>query len=737
MPATVTWLGKAQDKVSRELLAQFARELKAAFPAAGAVTVCDCFGGYSRNQNRKVVLGVETRSRRAYESHVVKLGDNAVVSADFDGWNRCILNHHFASRIFVSVKRQALPNGRAAIVYQDAFRFFGDMQEAEGSESLEHVAFQAIHNGRPDVVSVERVIRQLYTELFRCFYRSPRQDLRGASRFYRRRLRRAMDRWRADPGRRELRRDLVWLLCSHETPDAPRPPAYLDAYDYVGWALREGRLPPTLTGRSHGDLHGRNVLVGVQRGEAEYPAVFDYGEMSNRNVLVWDFVKLECELKVRFLLALYEDAEACRCLLAMAIGDRAVPAAPIDPERPTASSDPRALRARRLAFAFRFEHVLASLTRRIHELADPGAMQPPGGRRITGNAHLDRALCLIMRIRQEAALCLGDGQPQRGGRGRWRDEYYFGLAAYGLSTAKFDYRETETGFACVSSGVAVAQIDDAVRVVCEQAAARASALPQVGSRRGHPYPSYRVPLAHARRLWKGRRSPAALARAIAILDAARRHYDYAVPVHQEYVLLLAETGRYRDALQLLEPMEDICAVFHDVETLSRIGRICKSLGDRALELDPVPVDRLVGHPAHQWYETALMRYRDAFALSDDRYPGINAATLCAILGRRADARRLARRVLRGSERADLGSMDAEGAYWLLATRGEACLLQARWDEAARAYGEALALLPADQGGLAQSVYSQLSRLRWALGAPVERVLSLFHASPFRLTKPLD
>ena len=65
--------------------------------------------------------------------------------------------------------------------------------------------------------------------------------------------------------------------------------------DLHRWFYAAQQVPSTLVGCSHGDLHGRNILVGVRRGEAEFPVVYDCGEMSPRNVLVWDFVKLEME----------------------------------------------------------------------------------------------------------------------------------------------------------------------------------------------------------------------------------------------------------------------------------------------------------------------------------------------------------------------------------------------------------------------------------------------------------
>ena len=61
--------------------------------------------------------------------------------------------------------------------------------------------------------------------------------------------------------------------------------------------------------------HARNVLVGVRRGEVQYPAVFDYGDMSDHNVLAWDFAKLETELKARLLPVIMGDGAVSAFLI--------------------------------------------------------------------------------------------------------------------------------------------------------------------------------------------------------------------------------------------------------------------------------------------------------------------------------------------------------------------------------------------------------------------------------------
>ncbi len=710
---------RAASKIRRDLEAQFERELKSLFPTARAITVYECFHGYSNKQGEKVVLGVEVRSPKSHGAHIVKLGSRGELAPDYDGWRRCFKGKPFSSRIFVSVEKKPLPRNRVAIIYHDAFQLYGDGVDAQ-PHNLETVVRWAIHDDKPNPESVERVIRQIYADMARWFYLGPRIDAEKALDYYLCRLRRAMKPWREDAWRVELRRDLIWLFCGQDAPDS-HDGCYLDAYDFVQWVMaRRGRVPETLVGNSHGDLHGRNILVGIQRGEAEYPSVFDYGEMRDNNVLVWDYVKLETELKVRLLLGLHADKESRQTLFSLADRNEQWQSLANGGD-PSAEKDERAIRAEQLAFAFEFEKLLARLTSRIGCTSEAGSPDPPGGRKITGNRKLDRAIAILLRVRQEAALWLGEHQPQRSSRNAWRDEYYFALAIYGLSTAKWDYKCSETGFALVSAGVAVSQVSTASVTVRQQIEAKQPPKP--------PYPCYRVPLAHARRLWKKKRTT----RALGLLKKAETWFHHAVPLLQEYALMLAGTNQDKNALDLLKPLQDLCGVFRDFETLSRIGRTYKDLGDEALKARHVEFSELSGHPAAQFYRTACIRYKEAVELAkpDQRfYPGVNAATMAFLAGEE-DAGRLAQDVLDNCRHLDFGAISGDDHFWILVSEGEASLLVKNAKVAADFYAGALSRLNDDQSaGMVQSAYDQLSRLWWALGEEVVgKVVRVFEQHP--------
>jgi len=303
-------------------------------------------------------------------------------------------------------------------------------------------------------------------------------------------------------------------------------------------------------------------------------------------------------------------------------------------------------------------------------------------------------------------LCLGENQPHRSSRDAWKDEYYFALAVYGLATAKWDYKEFETGFALVSAGTALAQLSTIPAMIAEQL----SSNPAPHS----PYPCYRIPLVLAHRLWRAGKAGDALQ----ILEQAVPQFPHAVPLLQEYGLMLTEARRYDEALKLLTPLQDLCRVFRDCETLSRAGRTYKSMGDRAWEDNPVPVEELSHHAASQFYSAAFERYSQAFGVADPKvkyYPGVNAATIALLRGMKQETERYAHEVLQGCATQDLGALDADDRFWVLASEGEASLVLQDSKAAATYYHQALAGLTSDQAGMAQSAYDQLCRLWQALG----------------------
>ncbi len=167
-------------------------------------------------------------------------------------------------------------------------------------------------------------------------------------------------------------------------------------------------------GCAHGDLHGRNVLVGIVRNRALWPAVFDYEHMSPCNLLGWDFVKMETELKIRAFPELFPGGSMQQFV--RSVQD--------------------------------FEIDLADATEECY-----GRSCWPEA--VAATSRQSRLRSLLLALRQQAGLHLG---ADRGRPREWLDEYYFLLACYGVSVVRWPtLQPRERIWAYVSAGVATAR----------------------------------------------------------------------------------------------------------------------------------------------------------------------------------------------------------------------------------------------------------------------------------------
>ncbi len=146
-----------------------------------------------------------------------------------------------------------------------------------------------------------------------------------------------------------------------------------------------------------------------------WPTVFDYEDMGPRNLIGWDFVKLETEMKVRA----YPDVFR---------GKEPIPFA-------------QAIREFEADLDARTE--TCHLTRSWPEPDDP-------------TLAADRLRSILLAIRRMASQHLGmiHGRPND-----WLEEYYFLLVCYGVITARFEnLQHRERIGALISAGVAAARL---------------------------------------------------------------------------------------------------------------------------------------------------------------------------------------------------------------------------------------------------------------------------------------
>lgn len=763
MPPTVYLSPIVQRKLEDNLHDQICEELAKAFDNRCAeVTAHDLIVGFSNVQREKVILAVETSGRPdaqddrddasglpAHRMHIVKIGRRDQVEADALGWQQCVRNRPVPQRMFVPVRLCNLNHisDRFAVVYQDATQWYGLTRKDEGEQvaTLEWAVNEAIFSaGKVRLDSVQRVIRQVFRELQQWFYSLANADVEAAGNFYGKKLRlpdcsaTGVNRWKEDPDLWELRRDVVWLLCGHHPPDSPTLPEYVDPYDYVLWALEQKYVPPTLVGPSHGDLHGRNIIVGVSRDEAEFPVVIDYGDMSDGNAVVWDFVKLEGELKVR-LLAELDGRGKLDSLLRNVID---APGQPhfqklLDHWQASPGTDRFEARNRQILAAYEFERRLTQRTLKFRET--------PAADRLLGatddSPFEERALKLLLSIRHQAAQHLGQNRPEAPHSDAahwdawesWLKEYYFGLAVYSLNTAKFSspaYEVWHRIFALVSGGCAAARFES-LRKGYESAFGETAPPP--------PYACYVIPMYHGYKHWKEKKP---LPEAEHVFRTVAEKYDYSIPFRREYALVLAAHSRDEERNRALQELMRItrrfddrsspdltrqeiierCRSFCDIEVLSRIGRIHKDRADEKWKQLDVSFEELPRNPPADDYASSYRYYDAAFRISKDYYPGCNAAVTASLAHKQNEAARIASEVLDVCTRIELERLSTSDKYWVRATRGDMLLLTELPDSAGAAafYETALAELPAESGGMVQASYNQLCRLYKALGEKLLR-----------------
>lgn len=438
MPPVVVWTHRAERRLQTALiratashaglgalLADLGARLAAAFPQEDAVVGLEVYLGYRSRADEHVLL-VDVRGPGRPGTCIVKLGPEERLRQEQDAWDGCRPAGFRSDSVFMALEPRYWPDRPdrlAALVYQDAQAHIG----ADEAVWLETAALRAVRFGSPDLGTVLEAVRRLFDQLGQVLYGGARvEEPAGArvelnpSREGRRRLADAYPGWtdHADsPGPVAVRQQVSAAFPLEFV-------GYIDPVDYFRFLDEELAaetpprqvLPRRLRGPAHGDLHGRNVLVGVTDNRAGTPAVFDYEKMSCDNLLGWDFVKLETELKVRAL--------------------------DLIPPR----------RERLAVFAERVAGFESRLAARTAEARDAGAW--PGAP--AADDPLARLEALVLGVRGLAAAHLGRWNRAH----EWLHEYYFLLGCYGVSTVRFDNpTERERAAALVSAGVAAVQYE--------------------------------------------------------------------------------------------------------------------------------------------------------------------------------------------------------------------------------------------------------------------------------------
>jgi hypothetical protein len=389
------------------------RVLMAAFPSAATVIVQEQFVGF-RTRDREFILQVEVHQVEQPGHYVVKVNDPLSLAAELDAWDSCRPDDLRGDPLLMMLDAVRGDDGKLlALRYQDAQQFIG----VDRIVSLEAAFLQSVQSGTPTPESVAYVMTELFARLGHQFYRgcrvvAPSGDdvvLNGQ-----RSMQRYLERWEQPQAQVNARRIAIAALSA--TQDG-----FVDPITFMQFVLKHlqsGRpaadyVPRMLRGPAHGDLHGRNVLVGLVGHQAHWPAVFDYEDMHADNLLGWDFAKLETELKIRAYPLIFGD----KTLLDLA------------------------------ARIFSFE---TSLDEATEDCRRKKRNWPSS----SGSSGEERLMNLLLTIRRLAGEHLGADERSTD----WLEECYFLLGCYGIYAGKFDnLNEVELVGDFLSAGVAFAR----------------------------------------------------------------------------------------------------------------------------------------------------------------------------------------------------------------------------------------------------------------------------------------
>lgn len=663
-----------------------------------------------------------------------------------------------ASPVFARLDEGYRKNGSLlSLKYSDAEQ---TLRAGDAVYTLEESLLDACNGGQRFFDSVESTIVHLFAELEDVWYRhaQPRERKAMHADYFQRRLGPGRRKWLdSDTEAGRARDEVLWALRDQDIE-------FLDPALYFNpdcWP----QAPEMLVGTAHGDLHARNVLVGVVEGESGWPIVFDYEDVVCCNPVGWDFVKLETELKK---------------------------SAFSDPVFLKAGSDNELIHR-----LFEYELELNKRTEFCYN-HNSWAERVPG---INGTPPAERLAHAILTVRRMAWKCL---ELRRGRSRKWLHEYYFLLAAYGVYAARFaarrEVRPLKTLF--ISAGiaafrhaygedlgqrkVALRKCDawDAIANACsgiQSPEVAADARDPGGSDAAHSEPSaaagspndavaasirvwkpgdvdiHRGNLMYAKQLARSRQR-ACLDQAIRLLRQIMNDHPFVLEPAYECVFAILELAqltraqRQKSPTQLDASQEEVegdskCrelwseadrllkradAQFRRQmhhELLSRRGRLCKDQADAQLA---------DGHleRAEVLYKQAAVAYENAAKVSDPSekyYPGINAAT-CFWLSHennRGQAEQQAEAVLKWVkiEEEKLTTpeiMEKDDArrslMWVLASKGEALVVRGlsadnngrKWLDAARTAYVAALDIAKREGELKQqseTMLQQLERIR--------------------------
>lgn len=306
--------------------ADVTERLRLVFPDATAVVVRELYLGFRpRPEEYTFLVDVRYPEEGYGGTFVVKLAADPRLRLEFDAWLHTKEPQFNGDGVLMRQSAAYHPqrtHRMVGVIYQDATTHIGMSRQV----SLEEAFIGAVRHDSPTVGSVVNCLALLFRSLGRELYagRHRHQEPWTAA------LELNPDGAATGGRRRSLTADMTWdagtpqerqaSILGEWGSDAHRPVIQaveawtadvrlpfrspVDFFRTVRRRLTENPSDPRLDfrltrGPAHGDLHGRNVLVGLDDDRADRPAVYDYEHLNRENLILLDFAKLETELKVR------------------------------------------------------------------------------------------------------------------------------------------------------------------------------------------------------------------------------------------------------------------------------------------------------------------------------------------------------------------------------------------------------------------------------------------------------
>ncbi|HZZ79846.1 MAG TPA: tetratricopeptide repeat-containing protein [Gemmataceae bacterium] len=673
MPPTVLWIRAAEERLAAALRqttqqvgtpqqaqADISARLAAAFPRAIHVVVLDYYVGFKHRPGEHI-LQAEVKRPGDTSSLVVKIAGPERLLREKKAWDHAKMVQG-GNPVFMPL--HACPEGAAddalvAIAYLHAEKAIG----ADTTTWLEAAVRDCVCYHSVNLQSIISVLHDIYSQTGRlystgrlepagqtCIWTTPTRRVDGE----RHALAPTFDLWNTTGKRTRQQVNASFTVGSTSFIDP------VDAFRHWDQMLKlpnapADLLPMVMRGLSHGDLHGRNSIVGIDKDrQASFPTLFDYESIHPDNLIGWDFVEMEVELKSR----IYEKII------------------------------PHTNRSAWIRKVQEFEAELNFRTRHCHN-----NRSWPGGQADATTPEA-RLMAVLLAIRQEASTVLMS-RP-RTPAAEWLREYLFLLGCYGLMAVRYENQtELQLAAAFVTAGMAASRLNDMRGSTPEPAA-------DVDAILAESYITCQIPLRAARE-WNRKKAEDKAERLLTGLVA---RYPATLHVHYEQAFNLVKQKRGEEALKKLEKLHTEFDGALDEDTWSLWGRCHKDHGDAELVAGmkqwDSPDARIRFEEGDRHYHDSLTKYQAALMAAGGFFSSINIATLtflraalCKHLNRDSESQQLRKSAIRVAAelletKTHWKQLQPDDPVWVWATEAEALSLTGKWADAGASYRAAVA-----------------------------------------------